>query len=499
MELVRRDRPSLWKTVALILRARDEDSPAARALVVIVATLSVLLIMLLALARLGSPLAGGALRFFFMACASTFLTPLVVGLEAHRTRALNFLRVLPQPVATKWLFLLPGCAGGGAIALLSLALLPIPAALALLGCGCWAAAVGHAFAGRRVAMVVLVGWTLSFLPILATFVLYPMLGWNCAAAAALAFGVVGCLAAPRDRLMPLVSGSSHRAAACGTPSVPPSQELFARPGRGRARWTALRVFRLTAAAFPERPRQKVFGFLPMMIGLATFGTIMAWILPVLAMMTMMSLAIIAGSRLALAMSPAVVDFMSTRPVKRGSWMRGAILPWILLAAVVPCTALLRAGTAETMWRSELAQLAYPAATIRAALTPEPGERGARPQESIAVSPALRRLQIAQIGRMSILQLALFAGCAAAGLAERRGRRRDKWIAYGLVMVSMALMIGCWFPTPHRAWGPGPLWLVWLAAASCAWAFVRELRVVQQPSRRTRVDSRPRLPLRDRAR
>lgn len=491
MEFIRRDRPSLWKTAALVLRARDDAPSAVQSLRAIFVPLFSALFMsaflMLAIVRRGSPVAGDALRFFFVATVSTFLTPLIVGFEAQRTQAFSFLRVVPHPVAPKWLVLLPSCASGGIIALASLAVLPFQAALALLGCWCWAASVGHAFAGRRVATVALVGWPLSFLPLVTALVLFSRVGWHWAAAAALAFGVVGCLAAPRDRLIPLVSAGSHRTAEHQTCSVPPWGLFAAHQGRWRPRGAALRIFRLTAA-IPDNSRVNLSGILPVLIGLDVFGMLMALVLPARAMMMMVGVPIVAGSRLASAMSPAVAEFMSTRPLPRASWVRGAILPWILIVAAVPVTALLRAGTAATMRRTDLAPLSYSDATIPSALTPGHAAPGARWQAAIVVSPPLRRLRLAHLGRMSILHLAVFAGVAGIGLAGRRGRRREKRIASGLAIVSVALMTGAGLPM-LRAWGPGPLWLISLAVAACAWALLRDLMVGSKGAP-ARVRARP---------
>jgi hypothetical protein len=206
------------------------------------------------------------------------------------------------------------------------------------------------------------------------------------------------------------------------------------------------------------------------------GVIMTWFWPTLPQGMTVCVQMMAAGRLVSAMSPAVVDFLSTRPISRGTRIRSSVLPWILMAAVGPCTALVRAETAATMPRIELASLAYPRATIRAAVAPAHAERGGLPKDTFAVSPALRSLRVGQIERVSLLQLALFAGVAAGSLADGRGRRRHKWIAFGLASISLLLLSGIWFPVHDRAWAATPLWFISLFSAVCAWALVRELRV-----------------------
>ena len=135
---------------------------------------------------------------------------LMVLFEVRRIGPLAFLRTLPQPHAPQSLLLLPACGLGLLAAVASLSVLPVLAAVALLGCWCWATAIGHRFAGRAGWLLLLVALPLAYLSSLRQLLSFAAGGLKAAAAASTALGLAGCLASPRDRFLALVATGSKR-------------------------------------------------------------------------------------------------------------------------------------------------------------------------------------------------------------------------------------------------------------------------------------------------
>jgi hypothetical protein len=186
--------------------------------------------------------------------------------------------------------------------------------------------------------------------------------------------------------------------------------------------------------------------------------------------------------LASSNAPAIRDFLATQPITRGQRLRGLILPWCLLAAVVPAADLLGANTIPTLNGNEILQLAYPRDVVRAAWSPGPVEQSARGPTKVAVSPALRRLLLGHVSRVVLLQMTTFASAAAWNLAHTRlrRRRRQRSISIAVCALSFAMVI----PFSIRTWvhWAAPFWLVVPVVALGFWLLVREVAELENDGR-----------------
>jgi hypothetical protein len=186
--------------------------------------------------------------------------------------------------------------------------------------------------------------------------------------------------------------------------------------------------------------------------------------------------------LASSNAPAIRDFLATQPITRGQRLRGLVLPWCLLAAVVPAADLLGANMVTTLDGNEILQLAYPRDVVRAAWSPGPVEQSARGPTKVAVSPALGRLLLGHVSRVVLLQMTVFASAAAWNLAHARLRRRRRQRSIGMAVsaVSFALMI----PFSIRTWvqWAAPFWVVVPVAALGFWLLVREVAELENDGR-----------------
>ena len=130
-----------------MVRAAGGLSEAMAPVVLLIAFVGVAAVSFgaLILARDASP----ADRFFVLAGLLIPISAMSMTLfEVRRIGPLAFLRTIPQPYAPRSLLLVPAAGLGVLIAIASLSVLPVLAAVALLGCWCWAMAIGHRFAGR---------------------------------------------------------------------------------------------------------------------------------------------------------------------------------------------------------------------------------------------------------------------------------------------------------------------------------------------------------------
>jgi hypothetical protein len=375
--------------------------------------------------------------------------------ETGRGEALRFLRVTPLPLAPKWLLFLPFAGAGVLIALASLTVLPPLAAVTLFGCWCWATAVGHWFAGSSFGLW-MIGWLLSFVPLGVAAASHHSGSWATSAAVTLALGSAGWLGSPRARI-----------AALPAPGDAVGSRARVRPARHSARRrTALRIF-LLSDTLRRRGLSVLFALPLFMLAVVTLVNPLSITNGLMLMMA-------CTGPLAGANTPAIRDFLATQPITRGQIFRGLILPWCLLAAIVPAAGLLSASTVSTIDENQIRQLAYPRDVVRAAWSPASVEQGARRPSEIAVSPALRGLLLGHVSRAVLLGTALFASAATFNLAHARVRRRRRQRSMSIVLfvVSLALMIplGAHF---WVHWTP-PIWLVVPVAALGVWLLVREL-------------------------
>ncbi len=455
MESRRRDRLTMWEASFLLLRAGKSTPGRASGALVFLAMWSSVVVGGLAIAALHSAFSASARAFVALAICSTCATGTMSAFENDRGEALRFLRVTPLPVAPKWLLFLPFAGAGVLIALASLTVLPPLAAVTLFGCWCWATAVGHWFAGRSL-WIWTVGWLLSFVPLGVAAASHHWGNWATSAAVTLALGSIGWLASPRERIP-----------APSAPSDAVGARARVRPARHSARrWTALRMF-LLSEILTRRGWSVFFAILLVIFVVVALCNPLSTTNGLILMMT-------CAGPLAGANAPAIRDFLATQPITRGQKFRGLILPWCLLAAVVPAAGLLSASTVATIDRNQIRQLAYPRDVVRAAWSPTPVEQGVRMPTEIAVSPALRRLLLGHVSRMVLLPLGAFASVATWTLASARVRRRRRRRSMSIVVfaVSFALMIPLWTPFWVH-WAP-PFWLIVPVATLGVWLLVREL-------------------------
>ena len=458
MESRRRDRLTIWEASFLLLRAGKSTPGRASGPLVFVAMWSSVVVAVgawLAIAGRRSPVPASARAFVALALCSTYATGTMSAFANGRGEALRFLRVTPLPVAPKWLLFLPFAGAGVLIARASLMVLPPLVAVTLFGCWCWATAVGHWFAGTNLRLW-MVGWLLSFAPLGVAAASHHSGSWATSAAVTLALGSVGWLASPRERI-----------AALPAPGDALGPRARVRPARHSARrWTALRLF-LLAEILTRRGLFALFAISLVILALLVFHG------PLSSTNGLVLMGACSGF-LAGANAPAIRDFLATQPITRGQILRGLILPWCLLAAIVPAAGLLSASTVTTIDGDQIGQLAYPRDVVRAAWSPAPVGQDARMPTEIAVSPALRRLLLGHVTRAVLLQMALFASATTWILANGRVRRRRRQRSMSVVVfaVSFALMI----PLSARfrvRWTP-PFWLVVPVAALGVWLLVVEL-------------------------
>jgi hypothetical protein len=418
----RRDQLGFWDLVLMVRAAGGPaEAVAPRALLAaFVGTAAPFVAMIFS--RDPSP----STRFFILAGLCIPISAMSTAtFEVRRTAALAFLRTIPQPHAPRSLVLWPAGGLGVLVALASLSVLPVPAAVALFGCWCWAMAIGHRFAGRSVWLLLSVAVPLAYVALYAAALSFAAGGLRGLAAVSATLGLAGCLASPRDRFLALVATRSERPPRRaqdhgGAADVPIREDR--RSGR---RGTAIRIFRL--AFRPSAPVSITFWWVAMAVSGVCLLLVTLVSSPMRVLPGTLTFELAAASGLVASSSRSTREFFSTRPV--GRWLlRSAVLPWVLLGLVFPAIALVRATTHPTVARAGLAS-------------------------------------VDSVRRLALLHLALFFSLAALGVVnERKGWSRTKWTSLALVLTEFALITPTLFPWLGRTWQLPPLWLALLLAA-----------------------------------
>jgi hypothetical protein len=461
VEPYRRDRLSLWETI-LMVGAAGGAAEAMAPVVLLVA------FVVVAAATFGALIvardASASDRFFVLAGLLIPISAMyMASFEVRRIAPLAFLRAIPQPYAPRSLLLLPACGLGLLVAIASLAVLPVLAAVALLGCWCWAMAIGHRFAGRTGWLLLFVAVPLAYVALFAAAVSFAAGGLTAVAAVSTALGLAGCLASPRDRFLGLVAPGSKRLPedAQNSSSAP---RVTARKDRGSGRrWTAVRIFQVALRA-NARGSNGVWRFALVMSG--TCFLLLTISSPLKALTASLVLQMTVANALATSNSRAARDFLSTRPVGRRLLLRSAVLPWVLLGLLLPAVALVSAKTRTTVAREDLWALSYPRVPLKGARSPAPGEHPPKIDKQVTISPAIRSALIDRVLRLGVLQLACFFSFAALGVAnERRRWSRTRWTSLALLPIEGALMMPMLLPWLRFPWGPPPIWLAGLLAAT----------------------------------
>jgi hypothetical protein len=391
----RRDRFSLWETVALLRAAGGAAPSIAPILLLITFVAAAPAFGVLILGRAPSPSA----RFFVIASLLIPISAMVTVLfEVRRIAALAFLRTIPQPYAPRSLVLLPMCGLGTLAAVASLSVLPPLAAVALLGCWCWASSIGHRFAGRGGWPLLLVAVPLAYVALLAAAVSLAAGGFAALAAVSTALGLGGCVASPRDGFLALVA--------------PGSAPIASRGGQGPRR-TTTRIFQVALRANPRGLGD--IGWVAIAIaGICLLGLIVSSSMNALPASLGFQIAI--ASRLASVNSRATREFLLTRPLSRWVVLRALVIPSLLLGLFAPTIAALAAATKTAAARDAVL-------------------------------------------RVALLQLAFFWSFAAFAVADaRKERGRKRWTGVVLFLVAAALMVPAILPWLRLPWALPPFWL-----------------------------------------
>ena len=471
LETYRRDRLSLWETILMVRAAGGTVQAMAPVLLLVTFVVAPAPFGVLILGRAPSP----SDRFFILAGVLIPISAMLMVLfEVRRIGPLAFLRTLPQPHAPRSLLLLPACGLGLLVAVASLSVLPVLAAVALLGCWCWATAIGHRFAGRGGWLLLLVAVPLAYVALFAAAVSFAAGGLTAVAAVSTALGLAGCLASPRDRFLALVATGSRRqseGAQVGSDALDPTVRRNRSGGR---RGSAVRIFQMALRANP-RGSSGVWWFAIAIAGLCFLpGAVSS---PMRALTMSLGFQMTVASALAASNSRATREFLSIRPVGRWLLLRSTVLPWVLVGLLFPAIALVGATTRTSVAREDLPSLSYPRDAVPAARSSAIGQRAPKPQKQVTVSPALRSRLVDSVLRFGFLQLAWFLSFAAFGITnERRGLSRKRWTSLVLSLVAGALMTPMILPRFRLPWGPPPIWLAALLAAAGAYALRRRLAV-----------------------
>jgi len=470
-ETYRRDRLSLWETI-LMVRAAGGTAQAMAPVVLLVAfVVAPAPFGVLILGRDPSP----SDRFFILAGVLIPISAMLMVLfEVRRIGPLAFLRTLPRPPAPRSLLLLPACGLGLLAALASLSVLPVLAAVALFGCWCWATAIGHRFAGRAGWVLLLVAVPLAYVALLAAAVSFAAGGLTALAAVSAALGLAGCLASPRDRFLALVTTGSNRQPDDAPVGSDALDLTVRRNRRGGRRRSAVRIFQMALRANP-RGSSSIWWFAIALAGLCLLPAALSS--PMRGLTASLGFQMTVGSALAASNSRATREFLSTRPVGRWLLLRSTVLPWVLFGLLFPAIALVSATTRTSVAREDLPLLSYPRDAVPAARSSAIGEQASKLHKQVTVSPALRPRLVNNVLRFGFLQLVWFLSFAAFGITnERRGLSHTRWASLVLFLVAGALMTTMIFPRLGLPWGPPPIWLAGLLAATGAYVLRRRLAV-----------------------
>jgi hypothetical protein len=283
----------------------------------------------------------GDLYFEFLELVCGWFLLVTVAMEVGVSRQLAFLSVRPLPTAPRWLLLGLLCALAVPLAIVcgAMRLLSPLAALTTLGCSLWAIAVARWAVSRFVrrartwaAFAGNVLWGLALLPLawlapLASWARYHAGGWAAAAAVAMAFGIVGLALQPHAYLgwnpTPGWRARARRSGAAERPRAERSRST----SRG---WLATvgRLWRLDTNPAAVVLAVGAYGatFLAPTDGLAIFALFGVTAL---------------GLGLCVASAKAKAELLASRPFSRAQLFVARALPWLLLALVMPVTALVR--------------------------------------------------------------------------------------------------------------------------------------------------------------
>jgi hypothetical protein len=399
---------------------------------------------------------------------------LMVLFERRRDRALSFLRVIPQFVPPGALLLPPTCALGGLLALAALPVLPWLAAVALFGCWCWAAAVGHRFATRGSWVLGLVALPLAYAGLIAVAVTCAAGGWAACAVVSLALGLAGCIAPLpaawfTTRAMPRTAASPRGEIAL------PVDTAVRRPAAWAPQWT---TFQILAATVRARPG---WSMLPLV---ALSGLALSWLEPMRGVRFGLLWASNLTGLFLGANALAVREFLHVRPLGGRLPFLQTLLPWLLLMLIIPAASLARVLTVDRLPGEDVALVVRhrpsDAASASRAATAIAAQR--REEIPVVVSPSLRRLLALDVLRIALFQLAVFFLFCALGVRGKSGARWTRMDMLGglVVLLLCPFALQVLFPRfPLKLPSVSlPLWFAAVCAGSSAFALRRRLMLPQ---------------------
>jgi hypothetical protein len=483
-----RRRLGLWETAMMVLGGRSGGNQAiALPMMLIIVGTGVIAFVLVSLGSRYRNSVDSPQLAFYGSLAMLYASMGMVAYTLHRTRAAAFLRTLPPLHAPRALLLLPMFVVGAALSVLALPFFPPLAAVAFLGWWCFAATMGHRFAGRGGPFLFFVALPLSYLGPVASAIAYSAWQWPGATLTSLLLAAVGYATSPRDRAhditLKLLGAEGRSSKPSGTTIVVPRPRLTGAIG------ATLRAFTHNALSGSAVRLPRTFS-LSLVASFALYA-LLAWAWPLLGLT---NFAVFYGTTfvpafwLSSSCEPARLEFMATRPLR--AWQRrwASSHVWIWGILVLSILAFLRTMALTTVDHDDLRKSPYPTATIDAAIgagatiapaatssaasSPRSARRHARP---VPVSPTLRGLLLRFIGIVALLHWATFSALAALSVGRaRKSRGLHPWLA-GFATV-VALLLAFFASLGPKESTLAPLWLAALLAAAGTFELRRSLRL-----------------------
>jgi hypothetical protein len=414
--------------------------------------------------------------FWFMGMLiAAWFAGTTVFFEALAISRLAFMTLVPQPVESKWLVLVPNCVAAILLAAVVAIFgkMPAVAGLPLLGCAFWTIGAMRWLRARSIWLVPL---TLAVAPVAASAA-YQAGGWGAASAVALVLGLGALAFQPPVFFDTAATPSPARSLA---PIAARPFGAVSRGGRERALWlkSAIRYLLVCTAGF--RP-----------IKVATFafcaGTYLVMAVPGIGLFMLIS----AVPTDALKETYSCERFQFLRPIpftRRQRFVGGLVIPLLLMIAVpesmmayVDIDWINHDGLLGRLFRSPIhdSTLTYLRDVVGATFLPEKWPAGGLSHD---LWPRLRPLLWLDLLRVVCIQLAYLFG--AAHLTGGSGRALSGVTLLGFAIQMVALLGAIASLIPNRFVPVPPLWFAALLAAVAIATFAWRVRAVNAPGAAT---------------